>query len=95
MATFKEQMDYMVRLKHQLAVWEVLASYLDENFVSTDGRKQAKAIRVPGCVVEVVPEDTIVSIFQSLGYGPIHQLKTEIDMIESQEVVIITGDRKQ
>lgn len=90
MATLKEQIVELTRLKHRLAVWEMLASYLDENFIPKDGRKAPKSIRVPGTTDQLVPEETIESVLQALGEGPITELAGQIKVIEDQEVTIIS-----
>lgn len=89
MATLKEQLEKLTNLKHRLAVWEAMHSHLDEQFVSKDGRGAQKAIRVPNCPVEVVPEETIEDVLQAIGEGPISELKAQIDEIENQEVVVL------
>ena len=93
MSTLKEQLERLTALKHRLAVWEAIHHHLDENFVAKDGRGALKAIRVPDCQVEVVPEETIEDVLQAVGDGPIAELKAQIDEIENQQVVVL-GEAK-
>lgn len=87
--TLKEQLQHLTQLKHKLAVWQAVHSLLDEQFISKDGRKSGKAIRVPDCAVEVVPEETIEDVLQAIGDGPITELQEQIALIENQEVVVL------
>jgi predicted Fe-Mo cluster-binding NifX family protein len=89
MSTLKEQLERLTNLKHRLAVWEAVHAHLDEQFISKDGRKAQKAIKVPGCSVPVVPEETIEDVLQAVGDGPITELQGQIAEIENQEVVIL------
>jgi hypothetical protein len=91
--TLKEANDVLNRQKHRLSVWEALHDWLDKNFVGKDGR-QPKALRSPGAMPEIVPEEVIEEILGSIGDGPIAQLQQEISTIESQRVVILTGEAK-
>ncbi len=93
MPSFREQIDELMRLKHRLSVWETIAGYLDENFVSKDGRKAPKAIRSPGAPQEVVPEETIESVLQAIGEGPIAELTEQVNAIENQEVILSGGKK--
>lgn len=93
MATLKEQLSKLTSLKHRLAVWEALHAHLDESFIGKDGKSATKAIRVPDCSVEVVPEETIEDVLQALGDGPISELREQIAEIENQQVVIL-GEAK-
>lgn len=86
--TLKEANDALNRRKHLLTVWEAVHDWLDKNFVGKDGR-QVKAIRSPGAVPEIVPENVIEEILGSIGDGPIAQLNNEITAIENQKVVVI------
>lgn len=86
--TLKEANDGLNRRKHLLSVWEMLHDYLDKNFIGKDGR-EAKAIRSPGAVPEIVSEDIIEEILSFIGDGPIAQLNSEITDIETQKVVVI------
>jgi hypothetical protein len=89
--TLKEQMAQLVGLKHRLAVWEALAALMDDGFVSKDDRKASRAIRVPDCSIEVVPEDTIEDVIRTIGEGPIAELRDQISTIENQQVVVLGG----
>ena len=93
MPTLKEQLDTLTGLKHKLAVWEALYSLIDEQFIAKDGRAAQRAIRVPNCAVELVPEETIEDVLQAIGSGPIGELRKQIDDIENQEVVVL-GETK-
>jgi hypothetical protein len=92
MATLKEQVEEITKLKHRLAVWEAIHYLVDEKFISKDGRK-ASAVRVPNCAVEIVPEEMVESVLQAIGDGPIAELQEQINTIENQEVVVI-GEAK-
>lgn len=91
--TLKEANDVLNRQKHRLSVWEALHDWLDKSFISKDGRT-AKALRSPGALPEIVPEEVIEEILGSIGDGPIAQLQKEIATIESQRVVVLTGEAK-
>jgi hypothetical protein len=90
--TLKEANDTLNRQKHRLTVWEALHDYLDKSFIGKDGRA-VKALRSPGAMPEIVPEDVIEEILSSIGDGPIAQLSNEIATIENQKVVVI-GEAK-
>lgn len=87
-------MNELVQLKHRLAVWEAMTTFLDDNFLSKDGRSAPKAIKVPDCLIELVPEDTIESVLLAVGEGPIAEIKALIDKIENQEVIILSPESK-
>ena len=89
MAKLRDQLEQLTKLKHRLAVWEAVHEMLDENFTTKDGRKAGKAIRVPNCPVEVVPEETVEDVLQAIGDGPITELRSQIVSIEDQEVVVL------
>ena len=91
MPTIKAHIEKLTALKHRLAVWESLTQFLDENFISKDGRDAPKALKVTDCLVDTVPEETIESVFQAIGEGPISELSEQIRELESQEVTIISG----
>jgi hypothetical protein len=91
MPTLKEQIAQLTVSKHRLAVWEALHAYLDGNFVARDGSQAQKALKVPDCMVEVVPEDVIEQILQSIGDGPIKELRATIDAIENREIEFKKG----
>jgi hypothetical protein len=93
LSTLKEQVEKLTALKHRLAVWEAAHAHLDEHFVAKDGRTAQKAIRVPNCSVEVVPEETVEDVLQAIGDGPIAELKAQIEEIENQQVVVL-GEAK-
>jgi hypothetical protein len=86
MPTIKEQIKVLTSLQHTLAVWEALAEYLDETFLPQDGKMAPKAIRADGCVVEIVPEDVVDSVFMSIG-KTVEGLKRQIDEAENMEMV--------
>jgi hypothetical protein len=95
MATLKEQLNTLTSLKHRLAVWEALHDHLNENFISKDGQKATKAIRVPDSSVEVVPEETIEDVLQALGDGPISELQRQIAEIENRQVIILEEAKRK
>lgn len=86
MATFKEQQEKLTEYQHRLAVWEFLYHHLDTNYVSKDGRGVEKALRVPDCLVDVVPEDAIEDILQFIGSGPVADFREKIESIQNQEI---------
>lgn len=90
MPTLREHLHYLDELKHQLAVWEAAFSYLDDNFISKDGR-EAKGIRAPGSLDELVAEGTIEGVMKVLSDEHILKLKTEIEALESQDLVLKKG----
>ena len=92
MSTFKEQQQLLVRNQHLLAVWEFIYDHVDTHYISKDGRTVEKALRVPECLVDVVSEDTIEEVLQSISVGPIAALREGIKAIEDQEVVILDKD---
>jgi hypothetical protein len=94
MPTIKDQIDKLTELKHRRAVWEAITTYLDDNFLSKDGRAAPKALKVPDCLVELVPESTVESVMQALGEGPLLELGQSIEAIENQEVVIVPGGKR-
>jgi hypothetical protein len=93
--TFKDQQQKLVSAQHQLAIWEFLFSVLETDYVPRDGQPGAKkALRVPDCLVAIIPEDTIEAVIQEIAQGPIAKFKKEIDEINGQEMVILEkGDR--
>jgi hypothetical protein len=90
--TLKEANDNLNKAKHRLSTWEMLHDFLDKNFIGKDGRS-TKAIRSPGAMPEIVPEDIIEEILSAIGAGPIAQLNNEIASIENQKVVVV-GEAK-
>ena len=88
MPTLREQVEELNRKKHLLAVWEAIHSIIDEKFISKDGRK-AGAIKVPNCEIDLVSEETIESVLQTIGDGPIAELQAQIQSIENQQVIIV------
>lgn len=89
MPTFKQQQAALVKAQHELAVWEFLYFHLDENYISKDGRVVEKGLRVPGCLVELVPEDTIDEILSLIGTEMVAELKATVEEIENQELVVL------
>lgn len=90
MITFKEQQKKLTDSQHKLAVWEFLYAHLDTNYISKDGRTVEKALRVPDCLVELVPEDAIEDILRFISDGPITEFRDAITDIENQ--VLDLGD---
>jgi len=87
--TLKDQQESLTKAQHHLAVWEVMYHYIDNNYVTKDGRNPDKAIKVPECLKAVVDEDTLEEILASISTGPIKDLKKSIEDIENMEVVIL------
>lgn len=85
MATLKEKLKELTSKQHELAVWEAMYAHLDDNFVSKDGR-EAKLIKVPDCLEEIVSEATIDQVLQNMAEGPIKGLRDAIAAIEGQEI---------
>jgi hypothetical protein len=88
MPSLKEQIAALTTAKHKLAVWEVLYAHLDSSYVPKDSGVVQKAVRVPDCMVELVPPEIIEEILQTLSEGPIKELQDEINLIENQELVL-------
>lgn len=88
MPTFKEQQSALVDAQHQLAVWESLYKFIDENFIAHDGGPPKKGIAAHDCLVPVVTEDILEGVLQSVTREKILPLKTAIEAIMAQEVVI-------
>jgi len=87
--TFKEQQESLVKSQHTLAVWEFLYAHLDDNYISKDGRNVEKALRVPECLIDIIPEDTIDEILTSISADQISVLRSKIEAIQNQELVIL------
>ncbi len=92
MPTRREQVEELTKLKHRLTVWQAIYRLVDERFISKDGRKVG-GIKVQGCADELVPEETIESVLQEIGEGPIALLSANIESIENQQVVVV-GEAK-
>lgn len=90
--TLKEANDGLNRQKHRRTVWEAVHDYLDKNFIGKDGR-QVKALRSPGAMPEIVPEDVIEEVLSAIGDGPIAELNNSITSIENQKVIVV-GEAK-
>lgn len=92
--TFKEQQEILTSSQHQLAVWEALYRFLDENFVAHDGGQPKKAIATHDCLVQIVPEDVIENVLKTLAQDRIIPLQGAINSINNQEVVVMpaTGE---
>lgn len=86
MPTFKEQQMALVKDQHRLAVWEMLFQYLEDNYISKDGRDVEKGIRVPDCLIELVSEETVEEVLEQLTTGPIETLKKSIEDTENSHV---------
>lgn len=89
MPTFKEQQDSLVKAQHELAVWEFLYAHLDEHYISKDGRVVEKGLRVPGCLIPMVPEETIDEVLTAIGAEKVSLLRARVEEIENQELVVI------
>ncbi len=89
MTTFKEQQKSLTNAQHSLAVWEAVYKFLDENFIAHDDPHPRKAIKANDCLVDVVTEDTIEDILQSIAKERIAPLQKIIDGIMGQEVVVL------
>jgi len=88
MATLKDQLQQLNERRHRLAVWEMVFAYMDETFISRDGRPAEKGIRAVDAMPDKVPEEVIEAILQEIGDGPITTLKGEIEAIENQEIAV-------
>ena len=88
MATLKEQIEERTRLQHRLAVWEAIHSLMSEQFLTKDGRSTCTAIQVSDCPVGLVPEDTVEDVLQNIAEGPIAEIRSLLEQLESQEVVV-------
>ena len=92
MATLKEQLEQLQKLKRRLAIWEAIYYLVDDKFISKDGRK-VSGIKIPESG-DLVPEEEIEDVLQNIGEGPITDIKNEITMIETQEVVVLDTKEK-
>lgn len=90
--TFKEQQKALVHAQHRLAVWEFLYAHLDDNYIKKDGRGVGKALRVPGCMEDMVPEETIDEILVSISAEKILVLQKQVNDIENTELVVLDKD---
>jgi len=90
--TFKEQQEALVRAQHELAIWEFLYAHLDDHYISKDGRVVEKGLRVPGCLVPMVPEDTIDEVLTTIGAEKVSLLRARVEEIENQELVVINKE---
>lgn len=88
MATLKELNDQVTALRLQLAVWESVEYHLQENYLSKDQRLAQKAIKVPDCLVELVPEEVINQIVSEIGTVYITSLRNKINELEGQPLTI-------
>ena len=95
MPTLREQLEKLTSLKHRLAVWEAIYQLMDAQFITKDGRK-AQSIRVMDCPPEseMVPETVIEDVLQTIGEGPVAELRSQIQTIEEQDVVVIEKEVK-
>lgn len=75
--------------QHQLAVWEALYRFLDENFIAHDGGEPKKAIMAHDCLIQVVPEDILEDILNNLSQEKIVPLQKAIKEINEHEVVVM------
>ena len=86
MPTLRDHLQQLTSLKHRLAVWEAAFAYLDDTFISKDGR-EAKALRVPGCTEELVPESAIEEVLKTITKEYIEVLQREAEKAEKQDLV--------
>lgn len=73
-------------------MWEALYKFLDDKFVAHDGGKPAMAIAVPDCLIEVVSQDTLEEVLSAISQEKILPLKSTLDQINNQEMVVMNGD---
>jgi len=85
MSTLKEKLKELTLTQHQLAIWESMFAFLEDNFISKDGR-DAKLLRVPDSLQEIVPEEVIEDILEEMNNGPIQKLRARIEKIEATEI---------
>lgn len=95
MPTLKDQIEERTKLQHRLAIWEAIHQLMSEKFLSKDGRPAASGIRVPNCVIELVPEEAIEDVLQTIGEGPIADIQSEINQIDGQEVITLAKAQAQ
>ncbi len=88
MSTFKDRLQELQGLKRRLAVWEAIHYLVEDKFITKDGGK-VSGIKIPDSG-DLVPEEVIESVLETIGDGPIAELKAQIEEIEEQEVVVIT-----
>lgn len=84
--TFIEHVEKLRALKRRLAVWEAMHQLMDDKFISKDGSNKTSGIRESD-TGEIVPENEIEDVLQSVAEGPIADLKTEINMMETTEIL--------
>lgn len=89
--TFKDQQKLLTEAQHQLAVWETLYKFLDENFISRNGSTPKKAIMAHDCLIQVVPEDILEEVLRIFAQEKIAPLQQAIQSINDQEVVIMSA----
>ncbi len=88
MPTFKEQQQLLTEYQHKKAVWEALFRFLDDNFVAHDGGEPKKAIMVHDCLIQVVPQDLLEDILNSISKEKILPLQQALDQINNQEITV-------
>jgi predicted transcriptional regulator len=88
MSTFKEQLEELNRHKRKLAIWEAIHQLVDDKFITKDGRK-AGGIKEP-TTGEVVSEEEIEDVLESIVTGPITEIKQSIEEIENRNVVVLS-----
>lgn len=92
MATFKEQQELLTQAQHQLAVWEAVYKFVDENFIARDGGNPKKAIVAHDCLVQIVSEDTLEEVLKDLAQDKILPLQKTIQSINEQDMVIMPNE---
>ena len=84
--TFVEHVQKLRALKRRLAVWEAMHRLMDDKFISKDGSNKVSGIRESD-TGEIVPENEIEDVLQTVAEGPIADLKTEIKIMETTEII--------
>ena len=95
MPTLREQQEALVKTQHLLAIWEFLFAHLDDNYISKDGRNVEKALRVPGCLIDLVSEETIDEVLTSINVDCISKLKAQVEAMENQELVVLDKEETE
>jgi len=79
----------LTQAQHELAVWEALYKFLDENFIARNGNSPKKAIQTHDCLVQIVQEDTFEEVLKTLTEEKILPLQQTIQSLNDQEVVVM------
>jgi hypothetical protein len=89
----KGYVDRLRSLKRRLAIWEAMHHLMDDKFIGKDGSKgKVGGIREPE-TGDVIPENEIEDVLKTVAEGPISDIRAEIALLESSEVVILGANK--